>query len=70
MEFTRHEILIRKGKQRQRVFPASGICRDARYGAPQRFHIHESVLQKAIHAAARKARIAKPVGPHIPLISE
>ncbi len=38
--------------------------RDPRYGPPQRFHIHESVLQKAIHAATRKARIAKPVGPH------
>jgi integron integrase len=44
----------------QWVFPASRICRDPRYGPPQRFHIHESVLQKAIHAAARKARIAKP----------
>jgi integron integrase len=48
----------------QWVFPASRICRDPRYGAPQRFHIHESVLQKATHAAARKAHIAKPVGPH------
>ncbi len=48
----------------QWVFPASKICRDARFGEPQRFHIHESVLQKAIHAAARAAQIAKPVGPH------
>jgi integron integrase len=48
----------------QWVFPASRICRDARWGDPQRFHLHESVLQKAIHAAARKAGIAKPVGPH------
>jgi integron integrase len=48
----------------QWVFPASRICRDPRYGGPQRFHLHESVLQKAVHAAARKARIAKPVGPH------
>jgi site-specific recombinase XerD len=31
---------------------------------PQRFHMHKSVLQKAIHAAARKARITKPVSPH------
>jgi integrase len=48
----------------QWVFPASKICRDPQFGAAQRYHIHESVLQKAIHAAARKARIAKPVGPH------
>jgi site-specific recombinase XerD len=49
----------------QSVFPASRICRDPRYGEPQRFHIHESVLQKAIHDAARRARIEKPVAPHI-----
>jgi integron integrase len=48
----------------QWVFPAARICRDPRFGGPQRFHIHESVLQKAIHAAARDARIGKPVGPH------
>ena len=48
----------------QWIFPASKICRDPRFGKPQRYHLHESVLQKAIHAAARKARIAKPVGPH------
>ena len=48
----------------QWVFPAGRICRDPRFGAPQRFHIHESVLQKAIHSAARAAQIAKPVGPH------
>ncbi len=36
----------------------------ARPGKPQRFHIHASVLQKAIRAAAQAARIAKPVGPH------
>ncbi len=34
----------------QWVFPAARICRDPRFGEPQRFHIHESVLQKAIHA--------------------
>ncbi|MFI5395830.1 MAG: integron integrase [Candidatus Binatia bacterium] len=48
----------------QWIFPASKICRDSRFGEPQRYHIHESVLQKAIHAAARKAGVAKPVGPH------
>lgn len=48
----------------QWVFPASQICRHPRFGEPRRHHIHESVLQKAIHAAARQAQIAKPVGPH------
>jgi len=48
----------------QWVFPASRICTDQRFGEPQRYHIHESVLQKAIHAAARRAGISKPVGPH------
>ena len=48
----------------QWVFPASKICRDPRFGEPQRFHVHESVLQKAIHTAARQAGLAKPVGPH------
>jgi integrase len=46
------------------VFPTSRICRAPEFGAPQRYHIHESVLQKAIHAAARAADITKPVGPH------
>jgi integron integrase len=48
----------------QWVFPAARICRDPRFGEPARFHTHESVLQKAIHGAARDARIGKPVGPH------
>ena len=48
----------------QWVFPASRICKDARFGPPQRFHLHESVLQRAVHDAARKVGIAKPVGPH------
>jgi integron integrase len=48
----------------QWVFPASRICTDPRFGAPQRFHLHKSVPQRAIHAAARQAGIHKPVGPH------
>jgi len=47
----------------QWVFPASKICRDPRFGDPQRYHLHESVLQKAIRGAARNAGIAKPVRP-------
>ena len=48
----------------QWVFPASRICTDPRFGAPQRYHLHKSVPQRAIHAAARTAGIAKPIGPH------
>jgi integron integrase len=48
----------------QWVFPASRISVDPRSGIQRRHHVHESVLQKAVHAAARSAGIAKPVGPH------
>jgi len=46
---------------------ASAACNcrtPSRFGDPQRYHIDEPVLQKAIHAAARAAAIGKPVGPH------
>lgn len=48
----------------QFVFPAARICRDQRWGPPSRFHLHESVVQKATAGAARAAGITKPVGPH------
>jgi integrase len=48
----------------QWVFPAARICTDRRFGPPQRFHLHESVLQRAIREARQHAGIAKPVGPH------
>ena len=48
----------------QFVFPAGRICRDARFGAPSRYHIHESAVQKAVAQAARQAGITKRVGPH------
>lgn len=49
----------------QWVFPASKICRDPRWGpTPRRHHLHESVLLRAVRAAARQVGIAKPVGPH------
>jgi integron integrase len=48
----------------QWVFPASRICTDPRFGEPQRFHLHKSVLQRAIHEAARRAGLIKPVGAH------
>jgi len=48
----------------QWVFPAARICTDPHFGPPQRYHLDESVPQRAIHEAARKARILKPVGPY------
>jgi integron integrase len=48
----------------QFVFPAGRICRDPRYGPPSRYHLHESVVQRAVAAAARKAGITKRIGPH------
>lgn len=48
----------------QWVFPASKLSVDPRTGIRRRHHLHESVLQRAIHAAARAARLEKPVGPH------
>jgi integron integrase len=48
----------------QFVFPASRICTDPLTGHQVRYHVHESVLQKAVRQAAREAGIVKPVGPH------
>ncbi len=48
----------------QFVFPAARICRDPRWGAPSRFHLHESVVQRAVADAARRAGLTKHVGPH------
>ena len=48
----------------QFVFPAGRICRAQRYGPPSRYHLHESVVQKAVAAAARLAGITKRVSPH------
>ncbi|MBI1816575.1 MAG: tyrosine-type recombinase/integrase [Deltaproteobacteria bacterium] len=36
----------------------------SRFGPPQRYHLHETVPQRAIRDARRRAGIAKPVGPH------
>jgi integron integrase len=48
----------------QFVFPAGRICRDPRWGPPSRFHLHETVVQREIAAAARKAGLTKKVGAH------
>jgi integron integrase len=49
----------------QFVFPATRICRDPRFGPPSRYHLHESVIQKAVAHAARSAGITKRVSPHV-----
>lgn len=48
----------------QFVFPAGRICRDERWGGPSRFHTHESVIQRAVTAAAKQAGVTKRVGCH------
>lgn len=48
----------------QFVFPAARICRDPRFGPPSRFHVHESVIQRAVTAAAREAGVTARVTCH------
>jgi len=48
----------------QWVFPSVQRSLDPRSGIERRHHQDESVLQKAVRAAARQAEIKKPVGPH------
>lgn len=48
----------------QFVFPAARRATDPLDGREKRHHLDESVLQRAVRAAARKAGIDKPVSPH------
>lgn len=48
----------------QFVFPASRICRDPKYGPPSRFHVHETVIQRAVTGAARAAGVTSRVTCH------
>lgn len=48
----------------QFVFPAGRVCRDPRWGAPCRYHLHESVIQRAVAAAVRRAEIPKRASCH------
>jgi len=48
----------------QWVFPASQLSLDPRSGAQRRHHLHESVLQRAVKEATRKAGLTKPVSCH------
>jgi integron integrase len=48
----------------QYVFPSGSVAFDPPTGTARRRHLHENGLQKAVKAAARKARIAKKVNCH------
>jgi integron integrase len=48
----------------QWVFPAGRVCRDARFGAPSRFHLHESAVQREVTRAVRAAGVTKRAGCH------
>lgn len=48
----------------QFLFPAGRVCRDARWGPPSRFHLHETAVQREVVAAARRAGISKRVTCH------
>jgi integrase len=46
------------------VFPSHTLSTDPRAGVVRRHHLDESVIQKAVKAAASAARIHKPVSVH------
>jgi len=48
----------------QWVFPATRPYRDTETGARRRHHLHESVLQRAIKEAVRRAGVPKPATSH------
>jgi len=47
------------------VFPSPTLSTDPTVGVVRRHHVHESVIQKAVKAAAGKAGILKPVSVHV-----
>jgi integron integrase len=48
----------------QWVFPANTLCVDVYTGLPTRHHRHEKILQRAVQAAVRKAKILQPASCH------
>jgi integron integrase len=46
------------------LFPAPGLSVDPRSRTVRRHHLHESLLQRAVKEAVRKAGIQKPATPH------
>jgi len=48
----------------QWVFPASSHYLDRQTGLRRRHHLHESVIQRAVHDAVRRAGLSKPAATH------
>jgi integron integrase len=48
----------------QWIFPATSRYRDEDLGIERRHHLHESAVQRAVHAAARRSGIPKRITPH------
>ena len=48
----------------QWLFPATRLYHDSLTGQRRRHHLHESVLQRVVKDAARRAGIAKPATSH------
>lgn len=48
----------------QYLFPADSYCEDVYSGRPVRHHMHEKVMQRAVHAAVRNAGIVQPASCH------
>jgi integron integrase len=48
----------------QYVFPASSHYTDPHTGLQHRHHVHETVVQRAMAAAVRRAGLSKPATPH------
>ena len=48
----------------QWVFPATSHYRDRESGQLRRHHLHESVIQRAVKEAARRAALARPATCH------
>ena len=64
---TRHSIESIRTQLRSgpgNLFPAGRVCRDARWGPPSRYHLHESTVQRAVAMATRQAGVPKRVGCH------
>ncbi|MGH8677020.1 MAG: tyrosine-type recombinase/integrase, partial [Burkholderiales bacterium] len=49
----------------QFVFPAGRMCRNPRYGRPSRYHLHKSVIQKAMVRVWRQVGLTKRLSPHV-----
>jgi site-specific recombinase XerD len=57
-------VLTRDEVRWQFMFPAGRLCRDARWGPPTRYHLHESAIQRAVTEAVRRAGIATRASCH------